>query len=177
MTISEYVAVCMPFAMTLPQGVTAYFAGETQIADGIEFIPLTECGTNVIAANTAVILAAENGTYNIGVGGEAAALEGENLLSGVLKSKSVSGSNIYTLKNGEFAKRTGSTGTIAANTAYYTADSSAATLPVKKGETTGIENVKGESEKVKAIYDLQGRKVANPSNGIYIIDGQKVLVK
>ena len=177
MTISEYAAVCMPFAMTLPQGVTAYFAGETQIADGIEFIPLTECGTNVIAANTAVILAAENGTYNIGVGGEAAALEGENLLSGVLKSKSVSGSNIYTLKNGEFAKRTGSSGTITANTAYYTADSSAATLPVKKGETTGIENVKGESGKVKAIYDLQGRKVANPSNGIYIIDGTKVLVK
>ena len=43
--------------------------------------------------------------------------------------------------------------------------------------TTGIGELKGESGKVKAIYDLQGRKVETPSKGIYIIDGKKVLVK
>ena len=43
--------------------------------------------------------------------------------------------------------------------------------------TTGIDVVKGESEEVKAIYDLQGRKVETPSKGLYIIDGKKVLVK
>jgi hypothetical protein len=42
---------------------------------------------------------------------------------------------------------------------------------------TGIDEVKGESGEVKAIYDLQGRKVAEPVKGIYIIDGKKVLVK
>ena len=42
---------------------------------------------------------------------------------------------------------------------------------------TGVEEVKGENGKVKAIYDLQGRKVAAPSKGIYIIGGKKVLVK
>ena len=177
LTINEYAAVCMPFAMTLPEGVVAYTAGTTQTAEGVEYVPLTECATNVIAENTPVILAAENGTYYIGVGGEAEALEAENQLKGVLKGASVSGSNIYTLKNGEFAKRSSTTGTIAANTAYYTADNAAASLPVKTGEATGIEEVKGENAKVKGIYDLQGRKVAKPSNGIYIIDGIKVLVK
>ena len=34
-----------------------------------------------------------------------------------------------------------------------------------------------QSGKVKAIYDLNGRAVENPINGIYIIDGKKVLVK
>lgn len=42
---------------------------------------------------------------------------------------------------------------------------------------TGIENVKGENGNVKTIYDLQGRKVENPTKGIYIINGKKVLVK
>ncbi|MBR5476907.1 MAG: exo-alpha-sialidase, partial [Bacteroidaceae bacterium] len=153
LTINEYAAVCMPFAMTLPEGVTAYIAGAPQTADGVEFVPLTECGTNVIAANTPVVLAAENGTYNIGVGGEAEALEAENQLKGVLKSASVSGSNIYTLNYGEFTKRTSTSGTIAANTAYYTADNAAATLAIKTGEATGIEEVKCESAKVKGIYD------------------------
>ena len=42
---------------------------------------------------------------------------------------------------------------------------------------TGIDEVKGENGKVKAVYDLQGRKVENPANGIYIVNGKKVLVK
>ena len=43
--------------------------------------------------------------------------------------------------------------------------------------TTGVEELKAENEKVKTINDLQGRKVENPSKGIYIIDGKKVIVK
>lgn len=46
-----------------------------------------------------------------------------------------------------------------------------------EGETTDIDEVKGEGEKVKTVYDLQGRVVENPTSGIYIIDGKKVLVK
>ena len=46
---------------------------------------------------------------------------------------------------------------------------------------TGIdevfEDVKGENGKVKTIYDLQGRKVEVPSEGLYIIDGKKVFIK
>ena len=46
---------------------------------------------------------------------------------------------------------------------------------------TGIDEVfdevKAEGGNVKAIYDLQGRVVENPTSGIYIIDGKKVLIK
>ena len=42
--------------------------------------------------------------------------------------------------------------------------------------TTGIENVEGQSEGT-AIYDLMGRRVENPTRGIYVINGKKVLVK
>ena len=44
-------------------------------------------------------------------------------------------------------------------------------------DVTGVDDVKSEIGKVKAIYDLNGRVVENPTNGIYIINGKKVLIK
>ena len=41
---------------------------------------------------------------------------------------------------------------------------------------TGIDEVAGANV-VKGIYDLQGRKAENPSKGIYVINGKKVLIK
>ncbi len=176
LTIDGFAAVCMPFAMTLPEGVVAYTAGAAQEVEGVTVAPLAEYGSGVVAAGVPVILAAENGTYAIGVGGEAAAFEGENRLAGVLKSKSVSGSNVYTLNNGEFVKRTASSGTVAANTAYYTSDSEAASIVLQKGEATSIGAVKTDSE--VNFYDLKGNRVEKPVRGIYVTsDGQKVLVK
>ena len=44
--------------------------------------------------------------------------------------------------------------------------------------TTAIEEVKGENVKVKAIYDLTGRRIDSITTpGIYIVNGKKTLVK
>ena len=43
---------------------------------------------------------------------------------------------------------------------------------------TAIDEVTGENEEVKTIYDLTGRRIENITNaGIYIVNGKKVLVK
>ena len=48
--------------------------------------------------------------------------------------------------------------------------------PIKSTNPSAIEEVKDESGKVKAIYDLQGRKVIVPAKGgIYIQDGKKFI--
>lgn len=48
----------------------------------------------------------------------------------------------------------------------------------KTGEETGISEVKGENGKVKAIYDLTGRRIDSiTAPGIYIVNGKKTLVK
>ena len=59
----------------------------------------------------------------------------------------------------------------------YKGTQKAVNIYAKSPVGTGVEEVKPESGKVKAIYDLQGREVENPSKGIYIINGKKVLVK
>jgi hypothetical protein len=45
------------------------------------------------------------------------------------------------------------------------------------GDTTGINNVEREALNVEGCYTLDGRRVENPTKGLYIINGKKVLVK
>lgn len=49
--------------------------------------------------------------------------------------------------------------------------------PIKSTNQTAIEEITDNRVKSTDIYDLQARKVENPSKGIYIINGKKVLVK
>ena len=42
-------------------------------------------------------------------------------------------------------------------------------------ETTEIELPTANSQQPTAVYDLQGRRVANPTKGVYIVNGKKVL--
>ena len=46
----------------------------------------------------------------------------------------------------------------------------------EEAETTGIQNVPTNGERQDdVVYDLQGRRVTNPTHGIYIINGKKVI--
>ena len=42
--------------------------------------------------------------------------------------------------------------------------------------TTGVDKVKRGNGNAKVIYDLHGSKVKPPVNGVYIIDGKKVII-
>lgn len=43
-------------------------------------------------------------------------------------------------------------------------------------ETTGVSEMKS-TKLAGEVYDLQGRKVANPTKGLYIVNGKKVVIK
>ena len=46
----------------------------------------------------------------------------------------------------------------------------------REAETTGIHGVRPEMQRRdNAVYDLQGRRVINPTHGIYIINGKKII--
>lgn len=74
--------------------------------------------------------------------------------------------------------------TVGANKAYV--DLTAITPSLARGnvfidfdEPTGIKTVKGSEEmsKESVFFDLQGRRVAQPVKGMYIVNGKKVMVK
>lgn len=105
----------------------------------------------------------------------------DNSLTGTMTNITNPG-NAYVLNNGTqgvgFYKLS-SGGTIGANKAYLTYSSGAAPRFFGfDGNTTGIDATLVNSEKVNSVvYDLQGRKVAQPTKGLYIVNGKKVVIK
>lgn len=83
------------------------------------------------------------------------------------------------LVDGEFVKATD--GTLAGGLAYLPAvlDNAEAKLGLTFDDVTGIENVGNEMQNVEngAWYTPQGVRVAQPTKGVYIHNGKKVLVK
>ena len=74
--------------------------------------------------------------------------------------------------------------TVAANRAYLHFNSSLAPdalapmMMVFDGEATGISEIKTmRNAENEIFFDLQGRKVAQPAKGLYIVNGKKVVIK
>ena len=99
--------------------------------------------------------------------------EGNELASG---TRYVKGGEMFTMLTPIFEGYTLKESNAVYDEFAYVSKNLDITYTYTNGET-GIEEVKAESGKVKGIYDLQGRKVENPSKGIYIIDGKKMFIK
>ena len=71
--------------------------------------------------------------------------------------------------------------TVATNRAYLATSLANARVALNFDEdkTTSISEMGIKNNEIKAttIYDLQGRKVENPTRGLYIINGKKVVIK
>ena len=141
-----------------------------------------------VPAGTGVILMGETGSYNVPVA--VASSSYSNYLKGVTTATTITptsdGYNNYILANGINGigfYPVGEEGTLAAGKAYLQLPSSVSsakgfTLSFED-ETTGIsDNYEVEiMNSDAAVYDLQGRKVKNPSKGLYIVNGKKVVIK
>jgi hypothetical protein len=49
-------------------------------------------------------------------------------------------------------------------------------LRLKLSDATGIEGVAVGAQGSDGIYDIQGRRVFNPTKGLYIVNGKKVMI-
>ena len=82
----------------------------------------------------------------------------------------------YILSDGVF--QPASAGTLAAGKAYLAIAAGARALEMSfdEGEVTAIETVKSEKAN-NEYFNLAGQRVANPTKGLYIVNGRKVVVK
>ena len=88
----------------------------------------------------------------------------------------------YKMTNGVGFYKLSSTGYISANKAYLVynnaANGTAQAFFAFDSAVTGVGVNKADaSENVHDVYDLQGRRVAKPANGLYIVNGKKVIMK
>ena len=72
--------------------------------------------------------------------------------------------------------------TVAANRAYLHTliDASAGALEINfdEGDATGIADVRSQKEQVGGeFYNLAGQRVSQPTKGLYIVNGKKVIIK
>ena len=173
-----YTTLCLPFAVALPQGLTASYATGN---DG-NVLALEEV-EGVIPANFPVILQGEPGEHTLTVCIEVPTAQADNILTGTLLERSgLTTGSFYAL------------GTDNALTAFYlsaaeNAPANSAFLPKSRvsGDLTalylskadGINGINsGGQDANHRIYDLSGRRVLTPARGIYVNGkGTKVLVK
>jgi hypothetical protein len=102
-----------------------------------------------------------------------------NSLQGTMTSITNPG-NAYVLNkgtNGVGFYKLASGGTIAANKAYLQTTSNAREFFLFD-QTTGIKAIEnGQLTIDNEVYDLQGRRVVNPTKGLYIVNGKKAVIK
>ena len=179
---NKYSTAVLPFDMeAIPAGLKVYSCNST---DG-ENLVLSQ--QNSIKAYSPYILYAPNGFAATLSGTVDASKYRENVndgfLSGTVVPTEISGGNgCYVMQNKGggvmFYKVTDTAFSIPAGKCWLTLPSELQeSAQFRFAGTTGIEEIIEKRLENDTVYDLQGRKIDNPANGIYIIDGNKVLVK
>lgn len=182
-TIKEtgYATLYTDYAVTIPEGVEAFTGKYNAETQTVQLTPVT----TTIPKETAVILHTETpGTYSFVKADDVAAITNNDLV-GTLEEKTVDAQSVYTLGLGGADNTVGMrkyNGTkIRAYSAYMEAPANAApffNLGYGEEGTTGIRSIdNGQLTMDNVYYDLAGRRVAQPSKGVYIVNGKKVVIK
>ena len=181
-TAAGWATYCSPYALDFSSSITNL--SKAYLVTGHEGSTLTLSPiTTTIPANTGILLEGE-GAVSIPVVASSVTDVSANILKGVTAATTKDAESIYVLmgspkvgfykNNNEF--------TVGANTAYIDAsdiDSGGARAFYLFGdETTGINLTENSELRTEnAVYDLQGRRVAQPQKGLYIVNGKKVVIK
>ena len=192
---AQYASMCLPFSVTLPDGLTAYKVTGVNRSGNNE-MTLVALGSS-IAANEPVILAGTAGNYTLTINAaESGTLNTDNILTGTSVPRQGIDDTYYAMaykaldENDAENKTVGffqvTTTSMPANKAYLlkskipaeSQNAMALFFNFDGGQVTGINQVDNGSASDNVYYDLNGHRVLYPSRGIYVKgNGQKVLIK
>lgn len=172
-----------PFPVVLPTGVDAYIA--TEQGDAIVLQKVTGAA---LPKNTGVILSTDKATNYIPVARtteEIASIEGTNKLVATTGEAIATSTTAYVLakdgSNAVFKRLDTNKRAVAQYKAYLnmTGSSQSAIKLLFGNTTTAINSAKNDvlNNKPATMYDLNGRKVGKLQQGIYIVNGKKIIVK
>lgn len=179
----SYASVYLTYPYTLPDGVDAYYG--KAVNDDNSQITLTKIEGNVVPMNTAVVLMSESVSGEVSLKPALCTTKTtlDNKLSGTIEDETVaSGKTVFGFtgkyENVGFYKWTGEK--LPKGKAYLSLDNATAAqgFALNFGDATSIGSVlTDQSTTAKTYYDLGGRRVSNPTKGVYIVNGKKVIIK
>ena len=195
---NKWATMYLPYAVAIPDGVDVFYAVENAINNNV--IDLTSIAGTIPAKTAVLLYRVENtektASFEFALAEDVAPVA-SNLFKGKIMQTAIDATDarVYLLVNYNATEKfywmaaeydancqlsnEGGYVKCDANKCYLKIEdnaSPASSFSFRYEGTTGIEEV--ETEEVKAIYDLQGRKLTEVTKpGFYIVDGEKVLVK
>lgn len=174
-----------PLDFTNVEGIEAAY-----IVTGNDGITINKTAVNKVPANTGLLLkGTPNADYIIPITQDETDDVSSNKLVAVNTTTEVTAATaanttnyVLSVQNDKvvFANIGTNSATVPAGRAYLTLTSAAAPWFSLDGdgETTGISEVRGANDEFgNVFYDLSGRRVENPTKGVYIVKGRKVVIK
>ena len=174
-----------PASVTVPDGVDVYKATDAA-ADEVTF---TKQASQAVGANDPVILHNTTGAdvvittetakidLNLTANGAGTTIGTAGVTQfGTSRAIDTDGTQ-YALKDGNLHPFSGAK--IGAFRVYFTGLSGASARAIfDDGDVTGIKGIKNMDELMNGkFYNLQGQEVKNPTKGIFIVNGKKVILK
>jgi hypothetical protein len=147
-------------------GLKAYVATSTSASS----VTLEEV-TTVPAATPLVLIG--KGTFSVPVAASASA-PATNLLKAGPADLTGDGTE-YVLSDGVFHRA--NAGSLAEGKAYLKVVSEARDLNISFGEATAIKAIENGQQMNGNFYNLAGQRVSQPTKGLYIVNGRKVVMK
>lgn len=181
-TSAGWATYCSPYALDFSSAITNLDAAYI-VTGGANGVLNKTAVTGTVPANTGLLLKGE-GDCVIPVVASSTTDVSDNILTGVTSSTVIEAGTGWVLMASPslgFYKNTNAF-TVGANTAYIPTSKLSDPTTARKyfslfaDETTGIANV-SENVDDDTFVDLSGRRVAQPTKGLYIVNGKKVLVK
>ena len=140
---------------------------------------------NKVPANTGLVLKATTpgSAVNVPVfdGTSPDDVSGNKMAGSATSTTDIAANAGYILSDGVFQPATA--GTLAAGKAYlniaYSASAPVLEMNFNESDVTAISEVTNtnRTNNTNEYFDLQGRKVAQPTKGLYIVNGKKVVIK
>ncbi len=175
-TTLGWATACLPYDAVVPDDTKAYYVSDVT-SEAVVLTELTE-----IPAGEGFIYNATEGSHAFAKATTAPAAISNKLVGTLTELTGITESSIYVLGQTSDSKAalmlyTGTT--LPAGKAYLPATSVPSTARslrmVIAGETTAVSGVATMSQQPAQTYDLQGRRVIQPTKGIYVKDGKKII--
>ena len=159
--------------------LTAYIVKDNDASDGV----ITMTQVDKVPANTGLVIKATTTGSAISVPviyADYDDVAGNKMAGSATATTAIADNGGYILSNGKF--HPAKAGDLPAGKAYLAISVSAPELVISfdddnaEGNTTAIETVKNVAERGE-FYNLNGQRVSQPTKGLYIVNGKKVIIK